>query len=211
MNPVKEAFGGNDLGVELVIEYQEGNQFAFDHLLELYAPIIRYKSKKYYAPGLQCDDLWQEGCIGLFEAVNRYKKDGGSLFRPFAKTHIQNHIINAIKKATRKKHELCNKAISLYEPYRAEEGYHLIDQIPSNNPTPEDIIMRGDGDETSFLQSQNILLLFSDIEKKVLQYYLDGFSYHEVAGVVGINYKSVDNALKRVKMKLRKIQDEIVC
>lgn len=188
--------------VDLVKMYQKGDTYVFENILKLFAPMIKYYSKKYYAPGLQYDDLWQEGCIGLLQAINKYKIDGGSMFRSYAKVNIQSHIINAVKKAKRKKHELFNKSLSLFQSCREEKGFNIIDLIPANSPTPEEIIM----EQFEDLYNQRILLVFTDIEKKVLKHYLNGFSYNEVAGVVGINYKSVDNALKRIKIKLKKMR-----
>jgi RNA polymerase sporulation-specific sigma factor len=44
--------------------------------------------------------------------------------------------------------------------------------------------------------------VLSDLEIHVLQLYMDGKSYQEIAGMLGRHVKSIDNALQRIKRKL---------
>ena len=44
--------------------------------------------------------------------------------------------------------------------------------------------------------------VLSDLETEVLQLYMDGKSYQEIAGYLGRHVKSIDNALQRIKRKL---------
>lgn len=44
--------------------------------------------------------------------------------------------------------------------------------------------------------------LLSELEKKVLQLYLDGRTYQEISLELKRHVKSIDNALQRVKRKL---------
>ena len=49
-----------------------------------------------------------------------------------------------------------------------------------------------------------IARVLSDLEMEVLQSYLDGKSYQEIACDLDRHAKSIDNALQRVKRKLEK-------
>lgn len=50
--------------------------------------------------------------------------------------------------------------------------------------------------------------VLSGLEQEVLQAYLDGKSYQEIADALGRHVKSIDNALQRVKRKLEKYLEE---
>ena len=52
--------------------------------------------------------------------------------------------------------------------------------------------------------SQKIERLLSDFEKRVLSLYLSGYSYRDIAEMTGVQPKSVDNALQRIKKKLER-------
>ena len=50
--------------------------------------------------------------------------------------------------------------------------------------------------------------LLSDFEKQVLEAFLDGKSYQEIAEMLDRHVKSIDNALQRIKRKLLKYLEE---
>ena len=50
--------------------------------------------------------------------------------------------------------------------------------------------------------------VLSGLEQEVLNAYLDGRSYQEIAESLGRHVKSIDNALQRVKRKLEKYLEE---
>ena len=50
--------------------------------------------------------------------------------------------------------------------------------------------------------------VLSSLEQEVLNAYLDGKSYQEIADKLGRHVKSIDNALQRVKRKLEKSLEE---
>ncbi len=43
------------------------------------------------------------------------------------------------------------------------------------------------------------------MEKQVLQFYLDGNNYMQIAGLMKKSPKSVDNALQRIRQKIRQM------
>ena len=62
------------------------------------------------------------------------------------------------------------------------------------------------------IDKENVLLLerkieeeLSAFEKQVLDLYLTGMSYTQIARVLGRDEKSTDNALQRLKAKIRRV------
>ena len=66
---------------------------------------------------------------------------------------------------------------------------------------PEDLIISQE--ELDDIE-RNIGHILSELEWEVLEGYLDGRSYQEMAEVTDRSVKSIDNALQRVKRKLEK-------
>ena len=66
---------------------------------------------------------------------------------------------------------------------------------------PEDVVI----DRENVIQlEQTIERELSGFEKQVLDLYLTGMSYQQIAKVLGRDDKSTDNALQRIKTKLRR-------
>ena len=69
---------------------------------------------------------------------------------------------------------------------------------------PEELII---SQEEFVVIEGKVLEILSDLEWKVLMYYLDGKSYQEIAKDLHRHIKSIDNALQRVKRKLEKYME----
>ena len=52
---------------------------------------------------------------------------------------------------------------------------------------------------------EKIFKKLTDIEKEILKYRTLGYSYKEIASKIGKSIKSVDNALQRIKKKVKMI------
>ena len=141
--------------------------------------------------------------IGIYKATRDFKHDKLASFRAFAELCITRQIITAIKSATRQKHAPLNSYISLNKPVYTEDSERtLIEMLSSTKITnPEDLIISQE--ELDDIE-HNIGHILSDLEWEVLEGYLDGRSYQEMAEVTDRSVKSIDNALQRVKRKLEK-------
>ena len=186
---------------------QEGNKDALDYLLSKHKNFVRNKSRSYFLIGADHEDIVQEGMIGLFKAVRDYQPDRLSSFRAFAELCITRQIITAIKTATRQKHGPLNSYVSLNKPiYDGESDRTLMDVIvEGRGQNPEDLII-GREDLVSIRDRMDQML--SGLEQDVLNAYLDGKSYQEIADKLGRHVKSIDNALQRVKRKLERFLEE---
>ena len=191
----------NKVDEEVVDEAKNGNTRAQEYLISKYENFVKAKSKSYFLIGADKEDIYQEGMIGLYKAIRDFKADKLSSFKAFAELCITRQIITAIKTATRQKHIPLNTYISLNKPiYEEESDRTLIDVLSELKITdPEEVII---GKEQIAQMEAEMAKVLSDLEMEVLQSYLDGKSYQEIACDLDRQAKSIDNALQRVKKKL---------
>ena len=193
----------------VVIAQEEQNEFAIDYIVNKYQTFVRATARTYFLVGADRDDIIQEGMIGLYKATRDFKNDKLTSFRAFAELCITRQIITAIKSATRQKHAPLNSYISLNKPvYTDESERTLIEMLSSACVTnPEELIIsREELDDIE----RSIGYILSDLEWEVLEGYLDGKSYQEMAAGTNRSVKSIDNALQRVKRKLEKFLEHRV-
>ena len=189
--------------IELVTEARSGNNEAFEILISRYKPSITAKAKTYFLRGADREDIIQEGLIGLVKAIRDFKSDRTCGFRAFAELCITRQLITAIKTATRQKHIPLNSYVSLYNNESSGEGERmLIDLIEGDSSlNPEEYMIISESYKGI---DDKLLKILSKFERMVLEHYIAGKSYVEIAAVVGRPVKSIDNALQRIKHKLEK-------
>ncbi len=192
---------------EVVELCHQGDETAEEYLLDKYKNFVRSKARSYFLIGADHEDIVQEGMIGLYKAIRDYRPEKLSSFRAFAELCITRQIITAIKTATRQKHIPLNSYISLNKPlYDEESDRTLLDVLVEGRVSnPEEIIINRE-DLINIHEKINDVL--SGLEQDVLNAYLDGKSYQEIAVALGRHVKSIDNALQRVKRKLEKYLED---
>lgn len=185
---------------ELIDKLRQGETDITDYILEKYKPLVRRQTNAMYLIGGETEDLIQEGMIGLFKAIRDYRSDKDSTFYHFAELCINRQLYSALETSNRKKHQPLNSYISLsdQENRSAVSAEWLIDWENG----PEQLVIEQElWAEYKRQLEQNL----SKMENKVLQYYLDGKNYIEIAEYMGRSPKSIDNALQRIRQKIRKI------
>lgn len=194
---------GEMLDEEIVLEAKEGNVEAQEYIINKYRGFVKAKAKSYFLIGADKEDIYQEGMIGLYKAMRDFKTDKLSSFKAFAELCITRQIITAIKTATRQKHIPLNTYVSLNRPvYEEESDRTLLDIIATIKISdPEELMISRE--EVTKIESE-IENVLSGLEMEVLNYYLQGKSYQEIACDLDRCSKSIDNALQRVKRKLEK-------
>ncbi len=177
---------------ELAAEIKEGNFIAFNELSNRYKSLIEYKVsliEKKHSPAV--DDYIQEGYLGLFFAAKSFNAAVGASFRTFASVCVQNRIISAKRKSESKRHSPLNSSL----PIESAEVIKL-----SDNERPEEILEL----KESYLRwVKSFEEKLTPLERKVLFVYLSGMKRSEVAKKAGIELKSYDNALRRLRKKLK--------
>lgn len=173
---------------ELIVRLRDGENGVTEYLMNKYKNLVRGKAKSMYILGADKDDLIQEGMIGLFKAIRAFRTDGEYSFYTFAELCITRQMYTAVQASNRKKHAPLNSYVSL-----DEKPQIFMEQ------NPEDMVIDQENLENRYDQIHRRL---SDLEKLVLELYLEGKSYGQIASVTGKNEKAVDNTIQRVKKKL---------
>ncbi|TGA96853.1 RNA polymerase sporulation sigma factor SigH [Sporolactobacillus shoreae] len=202
-DPVKtDAAVFRSLDDEKILEVvHDGNGDALEYLIYKYKNFVRAKAKAYFLVGADREDIIQEGMIGLYKAIRDYRGDKLASFKAFAELCITRQMITAVKTATRQKHIPLNSYVSLDRPIYDEESERtlmdVVGETHSSNPE-QLLISREEYDDIEAKLSK----VLSDLERDVLNQYLDGRTYQEISADLKRHVKSIDNALQRVKRKL---------
>ncbi len=193
---------------ELVIQLHDGDTKIMDFLMNKYKDLVKSKAKSMYILGADSDDLIQEGMIGLFKAIRDFDSGRDASFSTFADLCISRQIYTAVQASRRQKHIPLNTYVSLYGTGEDGSGINgentaLVDMMIGNSDlSPEEMVI----DKENVKQLEKIIEKeLSGFEKQVLDLYLTGMKYTQIAGVLGRDVKSTDNALQRIKNKLRKV------
>lgn len=179
---------------ELIARSRSGDSAATDFLMEKYKSLVRSKAAGWYLPGGgDREDLIQEGMVGLFKALRDYEAGKGASFFTFAGMCITRQLYSAVESSGRKKHQLLNDAVYGDEP--------LAGLADDGGDPEQQFISKESGRELE----ENIRSALSPMEAQVLELYLEGMDCTAIAGRLGREPKAVDNALQRVKGKVRRL------
>ena len=190
----------------LIGRLRQGEQPIMDYLLEKYKKLVKVKAKSMYILGADTEDLSQEGMIGLFKAIRNYDFGRDASFYTFADLCVSRQMYSAVRASNCQKHLSLNTYISLNSvPFdlNSEDGIQLADVVSLGEQNdPEELFL--DKERVEYLEKR-IEEELSDFEKQVLDLYLTGMSYSQIARVLGRDDKSTDNALQRLKAKIKKL------
>ncbi|MBS7304037.1 MAG: RNA polymerase sporulation sigma factor SigH [Lachnospiraceae bacterium] len=199
----------NETDEMLIERLRDGERDIMDYIMNKYKNLVRSKAKSMYILGADTEDLIQEGMIGLFKAIRDYDAGRDASFFTFAELCISRQMYTAVQASNRKKHMPLNSYISLYATNELRDGAGESEEFINflafeTQKDPEQLL----------IDKENVLLLekkieeeLSVFEKQVLDLYLTGMTYSQIARVLGRDEKSTDNALHRLKAKIRKAID----
>ena len=199
---------GNSSDEELILRLRDGEEAITDYIMDKYKNMVRSKAKSMYILGADREDLIQEGMIGLFKAVRDYDTGRDASFFTFADLCVSRQMYTAIQAAGRQKHMPLNTYVSLYaDGADGEDGLReaergLLESAPSRlEQNPEELLI----DRENVKRLEEVMEKeLSSFEKQVLDLYLTGMKYSQIARVLGKDDKSTDNALQRIKAKLKR-------
>lgn len=193
---------------ELIVRLRDGEASITDYIMDKYKNLVRSKAKSMYILGADREDLIQEGMIGLFKAIRDYDTGRDASFFTFADLCVSRQMYTAVQAAGRQKHAPLNTYISLYAGSAENDGsgkgeeWELVDSLVSRfEKNPEELLIDKENLE---LLEKVIDRELSNFEKQVLDLYLTGMTYSQIARVLGRDDKSTDNALQRIKAKLKR-------
>lgn len=192
---------------QIITWTKENDPEAMDYLMRKYRGMVKQEARKMYLIGSDEEDLIQEGMIGLLQAIRAYERGQEASFASFARLCVRRQMYSAVTASNRKKHQPLNTYISFDEPIFLEStrnnGYReqtvedmiLADEKDTN---PEKIVL--DREQADMIESVIVERLTS-YEKKVLNLYLEGKSYEDIAGELNRTRKAIDNAIQRIRRK----------
>jgi RNA polymerase sporulation-specific sigma factor len=181
---------------EVLIErLRQGENDITDYILEKYKPLVRRCTNAMYLMGGETEDLIQEGMIGLFKAIRDYSAEHEVSFFAFAKLCINRQLYSAIEASNRKKHMPLNSYVSL-----SEQGESLVHPQAQD---PEQLVIE---QELMEEYKRRLAGMLSGMEQQVLDLYLEGKNYTQIAAQMGKTPKSIDNALQRIRHKIKQIK-----
>ncbi|MFI3325741.1 MAG: sigma-70 family RNA polymerase sigma factor [Clostridia bacterium] len=161
---------------------------AFKELESRYLWLIRVKAVELMKQSLyDIDDVIQEGFLGLYDAMRSFDENQNVLFKTYAGVCIQNRIKSELKRRNNKSNSLLTHSVPL-------------DEIQFSVPSPEEDLERRE-DFNAVLNRIHISL--SDFELKILALYLSGYQRSQIPTRCGISVKAFDNAMQRVRKKLK--------
>ena len=191
---------------ELIDQLREGDRQVMDYICDKYKNLVRSKAKSMYILGGDSEALIQEGMIGLFKAVRDYDCGRDASFYTFADLCISRQMYTAVQASQRLKHAPLNSYVSLDSPGRTEEDRDKEAQTLAGllsgrtGGNPEELFL--DKERVAYLEEQ-IAKELSELENQVLDLYITGMSYTQIAKVLGRSDKATENALTRAKQKIR--------
>ena len=190
---------------ELIVRLRDGEDSITEYLMNKYKNLVRSKAKSMYILGADNEDLIQEGMIGLFKALRDYDSGRDASFLTFADLCVSRQMYTAVQASRRQKHIPLNTYISLYGVAAMDRGgeqENLENVLAAHvGQSPEEVLI----DRENMVQLERAIEQeLSSFEKQVLDLYLTGMGYQQIAKVLGKDDKSTDNALQRIKTKLKK-------
>ena len=203
---------------ELIALSRDNDDRATETLMSRYKGLVRSRARSMFILGGDSEDLIQEGMLGLFKALRDYDCGRDTSFSTFASLCVSRQLYTAVQASRRKKHMPLNTAVSLSAPAApagemdGKEGPDLEEALSdeagilssgSYGANPEKVLI--DRENFDFLQ-ERIETELSPLEKQVLDLHLTGMNYIEIAHILNRDEKSTDNALQRIRTKVRSWQ-----
>ncbi len=179
---------------ELLNEIRTGSEKAFSQLLFTYNPLINslinhYKSERMSEQDIE--DLRQEAMLVLYNASLAYDLQQDKVgFGLYAKICISNRLISQIRAFNRRQST----------DFLSAESQEVL-----NISAPEEPFNIISAQENLRMLNEKIEKSLSSYENKVWSSYLSGCTSAETARKLGKDEKSIDNAIFRIRRKLKKL------
>lgn len=159
-------------------------------LISRYMKLIWVKANSMDNAAVDAEDLAQEGMLGLMNAVAHFDPNREIRFSTFADVCITNKMKSAL---IRSRHT----ALPVED---AESAAQVQNEVEDDDP--EQILLRKERLQELYREMDHIL---SRRELEIFKLFLSGLRYEQMAERLHITEKSVDNAMQRVRRKLKSV------
>ena len=172
---------------EIISRFKSNDFDCIQLLIDKYMPLVINYARSFDVSPIETEELIAEGVVSIFSAVKSYDPEK-SKFSTFVSVCIKRAMLDWIKTSNRAKRI-------------PSEMITDIDDVEIKGfDSPEEILI----DKESLEEfKSNIFSFLSETELSVLKLYLEGNTYSDISDKLGISLKSVDNALTRVRNKLK--------
>lgn len=168
-----------------------GEPDAFVELSARYQWLVRSKAAQFAGPAApEKEDLYQEGFLGLYAAAMAYREGGGASFSTYAGVCVYNRMASAARRHMSAGNRTLNESLPL----------ETAGDLPVPAGGPQDLL---EVRENYAAMWRRIDSLLTPLERKALELYLGGCRREEVPEKAGMTVKAFDNAMHRVRLKLR--------
>lgn len=180
---------------QLARRVRQGDADAFTALSARYLWLVRAKAHRFsgaHAP--EVEDLTQEGLWGLYTAAVSFDERAGASFSTYAGVCIYNRMASAVRRYGSSGNRTLNESVSL-------DSDDMAFTVAGEDPGAA-LELR----EWLHQLRQRLEASLSPLERRVLALYLSGCPRRELPEKLGVSQKSCDNALHRVRSKLRAME-----
>lgn len=193
---------------ELIYLCCENNEDAINLMIDKYKNVIlstlKEYMKQYNIIGIEVSDLYQEGLIGLMQAIHNYDTNRDILFYTYASACVRTSIISAIRQTFRKKNRILNNSYSLDKLFDESNG-NLYETFKDESNEPNKLLM-SEEEEKEFLS--NIKSTLSKSEATIFDLKLNGLSNTEISELLEKDKKYVENTIFRINRKYKECIDK---
>ncbi len=189
---------------ELLDQIYSCNEDANELLIYKYRPLIVNLAKKYIPycdGGVDLNDLVQEGMLGLNEAIKSFREDKEANFGTYARLCIKRKLISLVKSTRSHKNIILNQSVSF-----EDDDANTMDKFLVDNSFEPSLMLEEIDNQENLLNKLNEKL--TDFECNVFELKKEGFEYKEIADILDRDPKAIDNAIQRIKLKLKAIMKD---
>ncbi len=177
---------------ELINRVKTNDECACKELFEYYRKMIYSIINEYDLDfgdySVNQDDLYQEALIGIYDACKAYKFDKNAKFSTFAYVVVK-----------RKTNKFYYEQIKRY----ANEAYS-IDKIESIDHKEAFKSVYVEDNPIAYYKKEEFkkyINTFNELDRQIIKLRIENYSYDQIAHILNINKKKVDNRLYKLKKK----------
>ena len=191
---------------ELIMLYNERDEGAKNILYDKYSYIINLVINKYKRSYIKLkideQEVYSEATLGFSDALNNYRDDKDASLPTFITLCVERKLFGLVRKYMTQKHKIDIDSLSLETSYNDTEK-PLLEMISDNGKN--DPLNNLEENDNYLELKRKIEMSLSKSEYEVYSLMINNYNYKEIAQILNINEKSVDNAIQRIKNKVKNI------
>ena len=192
--------GENDEQIRNII--YDKYSFLVDVILNKYQNAIKYSK-------INIQDIRCEALYGFSDGINSFSNEKDTSLKTFLYLCIERRVLNCIRNNMSNKIKILKDSLSL-EYSSDNDKLSLSELIGDDNKfNPLNNIVDKETYKEIYLIAKNNL---SNFEFTVFNYMINNFSYIEIASLLNKSPKQIDNAMQRIKGKMKTLieKEEII-